>query len=640
MAMESRDFDVMTRKILLSLVCAAAAGNSMALTLGRAHGAAILGQPLAVSFDVRLDTEDAADSMCIEADVVQGDTRIDPSRVHVATTGKGQNAVVKVTTTTAIDEPVVTVTLKAGCAQQSSRRYVLLSDFPADLRGPATATAVLPSGLPESAPAPVAAVAPPVRSAAPRPAVSQTRPRATPRAAATRSAVTRNVAASAAPKPIRTVPAKPPRLQLELTELVQAPDGGLRSSGELAVPAAEDPALRASAAAQWQTLSGQPPDTAKLESLEGQVGALRAAVTQGQGTVVDLQTQLRQAQSERYANGLVYALIAGLLALLGALAYLWRARRSAPAAQWWQGPGAVGVEEGEAGAPEGPLPGEPGITPVAPEPASPPEARGVAPAVALAPAGKKHQIHPSNLGDIQQHADFFVSLGQYDQAIGVLRSHIGDHPSGSPVAYLDLLQIYQRLGRNEDYAALGREFSRLFNGTVPEPTLFKNPGRGLEDYPEVLQRLESAWGTPEVLDLLEALIRPTSDAGPFALGAFRELLLMHAVALADKDPAQFAPRLDAADRRNGWASDFAALGLSSTLVPTTSPDIPLDTLAPRGAAAEYGYDLDLDVDLTKAGPPIRPQAPLPSPVVNSNMVEFDLFDPDTEHDIAPKSTRR
>ena len=66
----------MTRTTVLGWMLAATACNSMALSLGRPHGPAVLGQPLAVSFDLRLDAEDNVESACIEAEVIQGDTRI------------------------------------------------------------------------------------------------------------------------------------------------------------------------------------------------------------------------------------------------------------------------------------------------------------------------------------------------------------------------------------------------------------------------------------------------------------------------------------------------------------------------------------------------------------------------------------
>ena len=93
---------MMTRTMVLGWLLAATACNSMALGLGRPHGSAVLGQPLAVSFDLRLDAEDNVDSACIEAEVLQGDTRVDPGRVRTSITSSGPNAVLTVLTRTSL----------------------------------------------------------------------------------------------------------------------------------------------------------------------------------------------------------------------------------------------------------------------------------------------------------------------------------------------------------------------------------------------------------------------------------------------------------------------------------------------------------------------------------------------------------
>ena len=49
-------------------------------------------------------------------------------------------------------------------------------------------------------------------------------------------------------------------------------------------------------------------------------------------------------------------------------------------------------------------------------------------------------------------------------------------------------------------------------------------------------------------------------------------------------------------------------------------------------------DFDLDLDLSLQPPPAS--APLPLSSTKSNLVDFDLFDPEVEDDIAPRSTRR
>jgi hypothetical protein len=61
---------------------------------------------------------------------------------------------------------------------------------------------------------------------------------------------------------------------------------------------------------------------------------------------------------------------------------------------------------------------------------------------------------------------------------------------------------------------------------------FKDEGRGLEFYPEVLSHITALWPNPKALEVIETCIfrdpwDHTMDA--FDLAAFRDLLLLHAV---------------------------------------------------------------------------------------------------------------
>lgn len=674
----------MTRNMLLGCLLAAATCNSMALSLGRAHGPAVLGQPLAMSFDVRLDAEDNVDSACISAEVVQGDTRIDPGRVRTSVTSSGQNAVVKVTTSVAIEEPVVSVVLKAGCTQNVSRRYVLLTELSPDLRVAPT-TAAVASNAP-LAPGALAPLTAPLSSEA---APARVQPRVAPatgvsavarpsarlqRAVPSGKAQQRPVAQrknTKTTKPVKGTsssmavaqPGKP-RLQLEPATMPAAAGGGLKTSDDVPSSFAENPALRASASAQWRALNTQAQDITRQDTQEAELRSLRETAAKDKARVAGLTDQLRQAEQARYANGLVYALFALLLAALLALVYLWRRKPEEPPAWWLEQtaqdpsgdatavkPNAPSVAA-QAAAQHGNPVRDSGHAPLWVSGAHVDVDVGTLLPVATQPPRKRHRIHPEDLADVQQHADFFVSLGQYGQAIEVLRAYIGDHPTGSPVAYLDLLQIYQSLGRHADYQQLGYEFEKVFNATVPEPALFKQPGSGLEDYPDVLQKIEAVWGMPEVLELLEDMVRrrPEAQVGPFTLGAYRELLLLHAVAMAETDSVLMAPRLEVADQQSGWASNFGTLqqaGATLNPVPFT-PTSPASisrhgsggvrsASGPDDQASTYDLDIDLDLDLAHSAPDIRPRAPQ---VMNSNMVDFDLFDPDVEQGIAPKSNRR
>ena len=145
---------------------------------------------------------------------------------------------------------------------------------------------------------------------------------------------------------------------------------------------------------------------------------------------------------------------------------------------------------------------------------------------------------------MQQQSDFFLSLGQHDQAIAVLREHIAANPGTSALAYLDLLRIYHSLGREEDYTRLAEEFERAFNADVPYSTNSPTRGRGLEHYRSALARIESQWPAPGTLALIEELVfrKPgVHEDGAFDLAAYQELLLLYALAKEVIDPDNAPP---------------------------------------------------------------------------------------------------
>jgi len=675
----------MVRNALLGVLLVSLASGGMALTMGRPNGAVVLGQPLALSFDVKLDSEDNADSACVEVEVMQGDTRVDPSRVRVSTSAQGQNARVLVKTTSPVEEPVVSVNVRAGCTQRVSRHYEFLSDFPGESRALASSVVAAPvsvANLPPATPdvasadrspvrnqrvaAPGAGVVSGVRPAAPRKPRAERPVRPRDRTAA--NAVARP---SAGAKPSATVAAPRPRLQLEAADnqILPARDAGLKSSAELSLPAASAPVERASAAAQWRamnTQAGDVPDPGRLVALEASVQALQAASARDRASLAEMEGQLRQAQDERYANALVYTLVALLLAALALAAYLWRrgvhVARNSSTPEWWGGAegtaaGAAPKDRGHRGI-SGLAVLESGessfsspnsryarvdvdVDALPSQPAKLEPRRAAVPA----PAGRS-QIYPEGMFDVQQHADFFLSLGQYGQAIEVLRSYLGEHRGGSPAVYLDLLRVYKAVGRTQDYEQLAQEFSSLFNVAVPSIDAFGSSERQLEDYPAAMAMVQSFWHEPDIQDVLEGLIRRTSpSAGEgFQLDAFRDLLLLYAVSARDASSSMMMSRFDALTPSSNWSTDFVASRPAGVAgkpvgVPVLLPDegggtLPLLQPEEKGSAP---IDFDLDLDLSDQQP-VGTQLPLSS--TKSNLVEFDLFDPEVEDDIAPRSTRR
>jgi pilus assembly protein FimV len=180
------------------------------------------------------------------------------------------------------------------------------------------------------------------------------------------------------------------------------------------------------------------------------------------------------------------------------------------------------------------------------------------------------------LFDIQEQADFFLSLGQPEQAIEVLTNHISDNVETSALAYMDLFDIYHRLGRRNEYEQLREEFNRVFNAQVPEFDRHTSSSRGLEGYPEALKSIQELWPSSAVLDLIEESIfrKPDSSNKPFDIQAYRELMALYSLAKEIADP-NFAPPGKAITALSTvTATELAALEpLPSRL---SSAQVPLD----------------------------------------------------------------
>jgi pilus assembly protein FimV len=142
-------------------------------------------------------------------------------------------------------------------------------------------------------------------------------------------------------------------------------------------------------------------------------------------------------------------------------------------------------------------------------------------------------VAAEELFDIQEQADFFLSLGQPDQAIEVLKNHITDNVETSALAYMDLFDIYHRTNRNSDYSELREEFNRVFNAQVPEFAKYGAQSNGLEDFPHVLSNIQAAWSRPQqAQDVIEESIfrHPDEDHQTLDMAAYRELMLLYALA--------------------------------------------------------------------------------------------------------------
>lgn len=226
-------------------------------------------------------------------------------------------------------------------------------------------------------------------------------------------------------------------------------------------------------------------------------------------------------------------------------------------------------------------------------------------------------VATEELLDLQQQVEFFISLGQADQAVEVLVNHLSDSHEPSPLAYLDLLKLYHELGRRSEYESLRTEFNRLFRGGAPEFDSYSHSRRGLERYESAMSRIQSLWPRPEVLDVIERSIfrQGLGDQDfVFDLEAYRELLLLYSVARELNAPNGDLTSKEKQTSGSGIQSDSRAIESAETELNPLSALTPeqrlradaavLPPVKPREhtqeGATSHAVGSSLDIDLSAA----------------------------------------
>lgn len=658
------DFSLKHCALAAMILCAAL--ESSALTLGRARGAALLGQPFQVTVPVQLAPDEDGSALCFEADVFYGDIRQESSRVSVSPelNASGQPTAVRIVSRVPVDEPVVSVYVRTGCGVSTSRRYVLLADLASEV-SPPVQSAVPGYATRPAATAPATVTTP----AAPNAQVASTggAPASPAASKPARKAPVRSDAP--APAPVAKAQGSKPRLKLTPLDLSQDWEPALKSSSELIAPPVEDVQKRLAASALWKSLNLTPEevlrDAARLQGLEQNVGKLSELSAQNQRQMQDLLGRLEKSESEKYANPLIYALAAALLALAGGMLWFWRKLRNAGDAPWWSGQvdsvhtpmerdtksevSASGVALPDMSVPAAVPAAQPLRTQGLAVPLAAPLADvdidlhlddldPPAPVVPAAPApaldrpssrmmglrdfspsmsGSLRSINTQEVLDVRQQAEFFMTLGQYDEAISLLEHNIADHEESNPLVYLDLLKALHTLSRKEAFDRYREAFNALFTGQVPPYAQFNEPGQGLEAYPELCSHIASVWPSKAALDFIEkCLVRERGAAADvrFDLEAFRDLLLLHALvtrlsgevssAVAPFSAAKPAEPLASAAAETGPAPVEAAL---PTVDMPSAMDIDLDLSESVSAPAQLEDNLiDFDASGLSLTPPLAP----------------------------------
>ena len=592
---------------LLGLTVSLFASSATALSLGEAYGQVVLGKPIDLIFDVYTDPGMALDIACVQASVQAGETQIDHSRLRITALPvvAGRPPSMRIRSSVAVVEPIVSMRLSVGCAGVVVRNYDFFAEAP-----PALAASALPLVI---APAPAV---PPQRIAAqntaPAPSVASYRTPPSVLAAKSEKQDRQD-------KPVQ----EPPALEAKAATAA-APVALVPVASAPVAPAVPETlgAAPASAAATPLNPSSSPPQELLQEELPQEITDTPAVQVAAQPEIEpeappksqpqpQPQPQPQQQPPELDAapdsskeTQTTLALLGAMCVLLVLLGWRWQRKRThnAVAAQSALDESYVDILQSP-GAAQTPLPT-----------AALPLATEAVAALALAPADMPlsapptaRMLHPEELFDLQQQAEFFISVGEHDQAIAVMKKHIDENVTASPLMYLELLRLYRSLSRRDDFSQLRTQFQQHFNALVPEFSAFQNGGRTLLDYPETTARIEALWSDDAVQPLLESCIfcpaeGCSNEFEPFELPAYDDLLLLYAI--ANTIPAKARGEPPPRQRTTPYA-EVALMPPQMALPPVetlalSAPLAPLDSLGAPDASAAFAA---LEQDLLSPAPP-------------------------------------
>ncbi len=260
-------------------------------------------------------------------------------------------------------------------------------------------------------------------------------------------------------------------------------------------------------------------------------------------------------------------------------------------------------------------------------------------------------VSVEELLDLDQQVDFFIVLGQAQSAVDLLLSHVRATGGANALPYLRLLQIYRQQGDEESFERTRDRFNQRFNAQAPDWRGDLAAGRCLEQYPDIIVRLQRAWPQPLRAETeLESLLLRRDDLEPFDLPAFHDILTLHAV-VRDLPALPVVPSVPALASAAAPAPMAAPdppdpLGQVDLLLPLGEE--PLDITSPRPRMAEPGSVAramlaDWVFARAATGLPTPGDAPAPNPVDQTrSMPRLDLdLDLDlTDYGPAPREFTR
>lgn len=563
------------------LACALAWGwtAAQATSLGAIENTVFIGKPFTASIPIG-EAED--DLGCVRVQLSYGDA-------PVSSTFQLREHILKIRSSTPINEPLLTLEVSADCENPITRSYTLFAEMPvinADkvTRIPSTDSAEHGSQLDapdtrrannqnffgiESSPNTdyiIVQSLPSERNSNRRTANEHGTTRTQPLQASAANASRPATPKASAPIPAAASDSTAPRLELDNSDILEK-DPHLRLAYELLSASHNDPKAREEARARWQAFSNQMTGLeaatalaadANALAVQQKTEALELRMQRSEERIAELQAQLvREKSGSSTLRYTLYGVLALLLLGLVALAlHRWRLniaqrgkKRSAKEQAWWQQyshTGAAPLESQGMDLPINPAPAT-NLTGYVHELPVPEVAFDSTLSSDFGDSSHEHKHQhaaqkphkPSLTGieglqDAQEQADFFVALGEYERAEKLMRRYIDRNPETSPMAYLNLLGIYHAANKESAFEILREHFNQTFNAHIPDFARFKSDPRDLTSYPDSLEQLQQLWGRSEAIrfigDLLFRQPHQAKNETAFAPMAYRELLMLYGIA--------------------------------------------------------------------------------------------------------------
>lgn len=149
---------------------------------------------------------------------------------------------------------------------------------------------------------------------------------------------------------------------------------------------------------------------------------------------------------------------------------------------------------------------------------------------------------------VMQDASRLFTHGRVNQAIEHLQQHLAKHPKCSPWMWLYLLDLLSKEGKRQEFDMMASECRKHFNLNVehaPDPKQ-----QGIESFPRVMKALQQAWGTPQVIALIDDLVYNTRlvPRMGFERSVFEDLMLLKEIACQTQNlPAMPPPAKTSAE---------------------------------------------------------------------------------------------